>query len=190
VPAYIQHLPSILSNARCYAGREAIAEQAIIRANNPLTSPVVFLDRQIQVPGIRKKMDLVGLMAPSEFVITEVKQGLDNRIQHLMDQIHRYYLVLAGQDGCLRPEVVRSYNRVIQQKQSLSLLQENHPPLSHQTQVTCLLVLYGYNHRSQLLARLRAASAEHSLTVALIILPEGSYTLPARTNWEQLCPAK
>jgi len=190
VEAYTQHLPAILSNARECAGPEAIVEQMMIRASHNGGSPVAFIDRQVQVHGVRKKADLVGLTASGQFAITEVKQGLDNRIQHLMDQIGEYYSVMAGPDGCLRKDVARSYRSVVEQKQSLGLLPGDLRPADDQIQVTCLLVLYGYNPRSELLTRLRQASLAHSLPVAVVALPEGSYALPSMATWERLCLAQ
>jgi hypothetical protein len=190
VGAYTEHVPAILSTAQPYAGPEAVVEQMMIRASHGGASPVVFIDRQVQMHGVRKKADLVGLTAEGQFVLTEVKRGLDNRIQHLMEQIREYYTVLAGSDGCLREEVVRSYRKVVQQKQSLGLLPRDIRLLDELDKVTCLLVLYGYNPRSELLVRLRQASSAHSLPVSLVVLPEGFYTLPPAAAWERLCPAQ
>ena len=169
--AYTLQLPTILSNALRYAGPEAVVEQKMIRASHGSGSPVTFIDRQVQVHGVGKKADLVGLTAEGQFVIAEAKQGLDNRIQHLMDQISEYYSVMAGPDGRLREEVARSYCKVVEQKQSLGLLPGNMRFPDDRMPVTCLLVLYGYNPRSKLLARLRRASAAHSLPVALVVSP-------------------
>ncbi len=139
VGAYTKHLPAILSNAQPYAGPEAVVEQKMIRASHGGASPVVFIDRQVQVHGVRKKADLVGLTAAGQFAVTELKRGLDNRIQHLMDQIHEYHAVLAGPDGCLREEVARSYRKVVQQKQALGLLPRDNRLPDERAQVTCLL---------------------------------------------------
>ena len=188
--AFVQHLLKILSNAQRHQGREAVVEQKMIRASLGIGSPVVFIDRQVQVHGVRKKADLVGLTAAGQFVITEVKQGLDNRIQHLLDQIEEYYSVMVGPDGCLRGEIVRSYRKVVEQKRSLGLLPQDIRLPDERAQVICLLVLSGYNPRSELLVRLRQASGDHSLPVVLVVLPEGSYTLPPVAAWERLCPAQ
>ena len=190
VGAYTEHVPAILSTAQPYAGPEAVVEQMMIRASHGGASPVVFIDRQVQMHGVRKKADLVGLTAEGQFVLTEMKRGLDNRIQHLMDQIREYHAVLAGSDGCLREEVARSYRKVVEQKQSLGLLPGSVRFSDSQVRVTCLLVLYGYNPRSELLTRLRQASAAHSIPVDLVMLPEGSYTLPPMAAWDRLCPTQ
>jgi hypothetical protein len=176
--AYTRHLPTVLSNSQPHAGKEAVVEQKMIRASHCGQSPVVFIDRQVQLHGVRKRADLVGLTAEGQFAITEVKQGLDNRIQHLMAQIHEYYTILAGPEGRLREDVARSYRNVVAQKQSLGLLPGDLRFPDDRVQVTCLLVLYGYNPRSELLARLRQASVAHSLPTALVVVPEGHYTLP------------
>ena len=188
--AYARQLSAILRNAQLYVGKEGEVEQRMIRANNCSGSSIILIDRQVQIHGIRKRADLVGLTAKSQFVIAEVKQGLDNRIQRLLGQICDYYAVLAGPDGCLRQDVAQSYRKVVEQKQSLGLLQNDTPPVNGQTPVTCLLVLYGYNPRSELLARLRQGSPAHSIPVDLVVLPEGSYALPPQADWKQLCSAQ
>lgn len=188
--AYLRHLPAILSNADRCAKPEATAEQLMIRASHCDGSPVIFIDRQVQAHGRRRKADLVGLTTAGQFVIIEVKQGLDPRIQHVLGPIAEYHSIMAGPDGRLRCEFVHSYRKVVEQKQSLGLLPENMRPLDERAQVACLLVLYAYKSDSKLLAMLAETSAAHSLPVSFVMLPEGAYTLPPIADWERLCPVR
>lgn len=190
VEMLIRRLPILLKNAALYAGPEAIVEEKMIRGSHNDSSGIAFIDRQVQVPGVRTRADLVGLTAEGQLVVTEVKQGLDNRIQHLMDQIRGYYVVLTDPCGCLREDVANAYRRVVEQKHSLGLLPQHVRPPVAGAAVKCLLVLYGYNPLSKLLARLRLAAATGSLPVDLVMLSEQCYDLPPATVWERLCPAK
>lgn len=187
VVPFVRCLPNLLANAEAYAGPEAIVEQKMIPASHALGATVAFIDRQVQVPGVRKKADLMGLTTNGRFVVAEVKQGLDNRIQHLMDQIREYHVVVTGPDGRLREDIGVAYRRVIEQKQSLGLLPQHIRPPVDRAAVRCLLVLYGYNPLSELLTRLRHTAAASTLAVDLVLLPKGCCELPPDTCWEHLC---
>ncbi|MCE5278068.1 MAG: hypothetical protein ABFD92_07540 [Planctomycetaceae bacterium] len=186
VAAYVANLERLLANAQPHAKAEAAIEQRIIKAGCSPDAPLVLIDRQVQLHGVSGRADMVGMTGDGQFVIVELKQGLDNRIQHLLDQMRDYYTIMAATDGLLRMEMAHAYRKVVQQKQSLGLLPpalrfpEGRPP------VTCLLVLYDYNPASKLLTRLLTTAALHSLPIALVELPPGSYTLPPAAAWKPL----
>ena len=188
VEDYLGQLPLILANVEEHALPEGTVEQAIITANCLNASPVILVDRQIQVPGVSRKADLVGLAGPDHdrFAIIELKQGLDQRIQDLISQIAQYYQVLTGPEGALRPDIHQAYRRVIEQKQKLGFLPKGVGLPSGQLPVECLLVLYDYNPRSVLLDRLRTAARESSLRVKLAMLPARQFVLPPEEDWEVL----
>lgn len=185
---YLGQLPLILANVDEHALPEGTVEQAIIAANCRDASSVILVDRQIQVPGVSRKADLVGLAGPDHdrFAIIELKQGLDQRIQDLISQIAQYHQVLTGPEGALRPDIHQAYRQVIEQKQKLGCLPEDIGLPSRQVPVECLLVLYDYNPRSVLLDRLRTAAKDSSLRVQLAMLPKGQFVLPPEEEWEVL----
>lgn len=179
---------AILSQSQAYRKPETVVEEALIRASLQPSSPVVFFDRQVQVPGIQLRADLLGLQVTvdSPYVfLTELKRGLDNRIQHLLTQIGAYAGVIAP-DGYLREDLSAAYRIVLAQKVALGLLPsitilgDTRPP------VRGLLVLYDYNPRSELLARLRASASDAPRQVHLCLLPAGSHQLPPSETWEVL----
>jgi hypothetical protein len=190
VAMYLTQLPRIRANADRHAGPEAIAEQRIVAANGEDISKVVLIDRQIQVPGIRRKADLVGLSnSPAgqmSFVLVELKQGLDSSIQELADQMGRYHEILAGDNGVLRRDLQNSYRKVVTQKQALELLPEGIHIPDEPIPVTCLLVLYDYNPKSELLNLLRPKAAEAVIDLQLVLLPKGQFCLPSQDAWELL----
>ena len=189
VSAYVSSLDTVLGNAKAYATPEAALEEQMIRQSRCPSSPVLFIDRQVQVHGIRRRADLIGVTidpeAAARVVLVELKQGLDNRIQHLMDQMSAYRKTVAPQ-GRLHCEVASSYRTVVAQKRELGLV----PPAAAfpegRPSVECLLVLADYNTKSKLLGRLRERARESSSGVKLILLEKDQYVLPPTDSWEAL----
>ncbi|MHB9109489.1 MAG: hypothetical protein ACYDCO_20745 [Armatimonadota bacterium] len=180
--------PAILSQSQAYRKPETTVEEAIIRTSLQSSSPVVFFDRQVQVPGIQLRADLLGLQATADGVcvlLTELKRGLDNRIQHLLAQIGAYTAVIAP-DGYLRDDLTAAYRIVLPQKMALGLLPSTTSLGTGRPPVRGLLVLYDYNPRSELLARLRASAGNAPQQVFLCLLPAGTYELPPPETWEVL----
>jgi len=186
---HLNNLNLIWTSADITAKNEATVEESIIHSSWQAESPVVFIDRQVQIHGVRLRMDLLGLEQSNRFgkrvLLTEVKQGLDNRIQDLVKQTGEYYELIAP-GGFLRDDVLKSYQLVIEQKQELGLLSPRIHISSDQLPVECLLVLYNYNDRSQLLDRLRHKAKDCGLPLWLVRLHKGSFAIPPQHNWEAL----
>jgi hypothetical protein len=184
---YIASIDQILKNAITTAKSEATVEGSLVQASHHPGSPLVFLDRQVQLHGASIRMDLIGLSSGTEpkIILTELKNGLNNDIQNLMDQISKYYKLIAP-DGRLREDVFSSYSKVIKQKQKLGLIS---PELDMPDKCPCvesLIVLYDYNERSRLLDRLTQAAKEHTLPVWLVVLPKGQFVIPQMQDWRRL----
>ncbi len=189
VMTYLSEMGTVISNALATAKSEAAIEEHMIRRSCLTDSPVVFLDRQIQTHGIRKRLDLVALSCPcneeASVILVEIKQGLDNRIQELMTQIREYHDVFAPGGG-LRQDVTSSYQTVVHQKKQLGVIPDNVTYPSQPPRVECLLVLYAYNPKSRLLDRLRESARSSALRPKLVLIEEGCYGLPPSEEWEQL----
>ncbi len=189
IETYLRSLGAILENSGRYVKPEAALEEQMIGQSRCPSSPVLFVDRQVQVHGIRRRADLIGVTADPEaaarVVLVELKQGLDNRIQHLVDQMSEYRQIIAPQ-GRLHCEVASSYRTVVAQKRELGLV----PPAATfpggRPSVDCLLVLANYNPKSRLLGRLRERARESSFGVKLILLEKDQYVLPSPESWEVL----
>lgn len=181
-------LPDLVEQSQAYRKPETTVEEALIRASVQSASPAVFFDRQVQVPGIQLRADLLGVHLTADgpsVLLTELKRGLDNRIQHLLSQIGAYVSALAP-DGFLRDDLATAYRTVVAQKVALGLLPSTSSLASGRLPVSGLLVLYDYNPRSELLARLRASVGDLPRQVYLCLLPAGSYQLPPMETWEVL----
>lgn len=182
-------LPKIIQNALALAHSEARIEEALIHCNAGRKASIHFIDRQIQVPEVQRRADLLGLSqtgGETRIVIAELKQGLDNRIQELIEQVDRYRSALASADGRLRADIADSYRTVLSQKRQLGLLLPTVGFDEDRPIVETLLILYGYKAKSRLLDRLRTASKGHALRPHLVLLNEGDNIVPARDTWETL----
>jgi hypothetical protein len=184
---YLAHLPQVLGNAKEHSSPEAEIEERMIHGSYAASSPVVFIDRQVQVHGVRKKADVLGIsQATGTAVLTELKRGSDVRIQHLMSQIAAYHAVLAGDDGRLKQEVADSYCRVTLQKKLLGLLPKTASLPAMAPVAECLLVVYDPQAKGEQLQRLRSSARHSPLKTKLVLLPKGQYVLPPPEQWECL----
>lgn len=189
VMTYLSELDTVISNALETAKAEAAIEEHMIRRSCLAGSPVVFFDRQVQTHGIRKRLDLVALSCPCDeeasVILVEIKQGLDNRIQELMEQIQDYHDVFAP-GGRLRQDITSSYQMVLRQKKQLGVISDSITFPSQPPRVECVLVLYAYNPKSRLLGRLRESVRSSALRPKLVLVEAGCYCLPPQHEWEQL----
>lgn len=185
--SYIASIDQIIGNAIALSGPEATIEEKLIQASCRPESPLIFFDRQVQLHGVQKRMDMIGLALHPEpkIILTELKRGLDNRIQKLMEQIRSYYDLIAP-DGHLREDVFGSYTSVIEQKQKLGLMPPEISMPKDRPVVECLIVLYDYNERSELLSRLVDAAKQHTLPVRLVSLPKEQFAIPPMWDWRVL----
>lgn len=188
--AYVDRIADILANAERYARPESTIEKSLITASLDISSPVVFIDRQVQVHGAPKRIDMVGVTRSPQgrphFILAELKEGLDSSIQRVMGQITAYHHVLVKEDGSLKDCVHHAYQAVVDQKIQLGLL----PPCvafpTAEARVECLVVLYDCSPRSQLPDRLRREAERSTLRARLVLLDRGCFVLLPRDRWERL----
>ncbi len=189
VAAYLAGFATIMANARALAKRERTLEERIIRANNGPTSPVVFFDRQVQMHGVPKKADLLGLLSLPDggvrVLLTEIKQGQKVLAQSLIDQTKAYYEVFAPA-GRLRECLANAYRKVISQKQELGLLPAAVAFPSAPPPVECLVVLCERELTSKLLLGLRTAARAARLRAKLVCLSQEEYVLPPPGEWRTI----
>jgi len=190
VEAYVQRIADIMANAGHYVKPESTVEKSLITASFDTSSPVVFIDRQVQVHGVPKRIDMVGVTRPPQgepqFILAELKEGLDASIQRVTGQIAGYHRVLVNEDGVLKDCVHRAYQDVVDQKIQLGLL----PPCvtfpEAEARVECLVVLCNCSAKSQLPDRLRQEARQSTLRARLVLLDEGCFALPPQEQWERL----
>lgn len=189
VDEYVHQLAAITANADSYRTREADAEQRLVRDSLMPESPVCFLDRQVQVHGVRKRADVIGITRDGEcLLLGEIKVGLNNDIQRLPWQLDSYYKVLADGDGRVRQQIAGAYRNVIAQKQTLGTLPPHVAFPVEDPRVECIVILRDYNSRSRLLDRTRDR-AKNCGFVIWVVKPAGSdHGIPDRSKWERLCP--
>lgn len=178
VRAWSAHLPVMLRRAEARAGAEERWEHAVLS-----TRPQAFVDRQAQVPGIRRRADLVGVLPLAgrpTLVVAELKAGLNNDIQHAGSQLAGYLDVLAP-GGRVRGDVARSYAVVAAQLRALGAPAPEPGAIRPGMPALGVLVLCDYNRRSELLARARASAATLAHDLRLVLL-DGAVQDPAAAD--------
>jgi hypothetical protein len=191
VEEYVQLMHKIKENAAKVGKPEGDVEHQMIRGSVGVGSPMVLVDRQVQVHGVSKRADMVGVMPldseweEGRLVLVELKQGEDKTIPKAADQIHQYFGILT-EAGKLREEVRKSYQDVVEQKRRLGILPDWVRFPRKVVEVGCLVVLHGYNKKSVYLDRLLAAIRQGHPPTWLVMLPEGFYVLPPQGKWKIL----
>ena len=190
IEAYVHGIADILANAGHYVSPESTVEKSLIRASFDASSPVVFIDRQVQVHGTRKRIDMVGVTQPLQgeprFILAELKEGLDASIQRVIGQITGYYHVLVNEDGTLKDCVHHAYQEVVSQKIQLGLLPSCVAFPEAKACVECVVILCNYPQRSRLLDRLRQEAEHSTIRTRLVLLDEDCFALPPQDQWERL----
>ena len=103
---YAAELPALILKAGKHVGHEENVELRLLQRNDG-TADVCCFDRQVQVPGTRRTLDIVGLTSKSAPVLVaiEVKRYPDNRIQHVPGQLNEYLEILDPDRKGLRDDV-------------------------------------------------------------------------------------
>lgn len=185
--AYATQLGTLIARARTHAGREENVELDLLRHNGG-TANVCCFDRQVQVPGTRRKLDIVGLTSGGspELVAIEVKRYPDNRIQHVPRQLHEYLEILdPGREG-LRGDVARSYRTVCGQLRRLGLPAPDPERIAAGIPVRGLAVVSDYNPRSQLLPRAHGLAARLERPIYVWQPETREFAIPPPGRWRRM----
>ena len=187
--AYAAHLDAMIERARSYVGGEENVEVQLLEHNDS-TAVVCLFDRQIQVPGIRRKLDLMGFLAGRvpALVAIEVKRYPDTRIQHVPQQLHEYLEIFdPAQDG-LRADIAQSYREVCEQLHTLGLSAPDPTQIKEGMPVKGLVIVSDYNPRSRLLPRAHELAAKLERSLHLWEPAEGEFLIPVPERWVRMGP--
>jgi len=186
----IAALPTIRANVRKKAGTEGAYEEDLVRAN-VAGEPVAVIDRQVRKPGDsgQNRLDIVAVTSgPSPMLVAlELKQGLDNRIQDVPEQLHRYLIMLDPDGKGLSRDIAKSYQVACRQLRALgrkdapdaSLIRPGMP-------VRGLLVLANYKEKSRLLGRGREVARKLARPMFLWETNDCKDPLPGPRDWHHL----
>jgi len=184
--AYDEHIDTLIERAKHHMGREENIEFSLMQANSG-PGAVFCFDRQIQVSGVRGRLDVMGVRADgSALVAIEVKRYPDPSIQEVPRQLHDYLEVFAPGAGGLRADVAASYRTVCAQ---LRLLGEPAPEpafIAAGMPVDGLVVVADYNPRSQLLTRAHALADTLARPIHLWAPAAGDFTIPPPSGWTRM----
>ena len=186
---YATHLDALIKRARAYVGPEEDVELRLLERNDSAVAVCCF-DRQIQVPGTRRTLDLMGFLAghvPS-LVAIEVKRYPDPRIQDVPRQLHEYVEIFDPMQEGLRDDVARSYRTVCEQLRTLGLSAPNPTQITEGMPVNGLVIVSDYNPRSRLLPRAHELAAKLERPVHLWQPADGEFLIPVLERCVRLGP--
>ena len=161
-------------------------EQKLIRANGA-SKPVQILDRQVQLPGLRGKLDLLGVLHREaggiELAAIELKHRLNNDIQVVALQLARYVNMLQENGRGLKSDIAVAYRTVAKQMRDLGRDAPAASDIASGMPVTGLAVLAEYNDRSQLLDRARRTTSEEEMPHLYYTCLRKTSELPTAERW-------
>ena len=177
---YVVHLNKIIERARCHVGPEESVELRLLQRNDSATAVCCF-DRQIQVPGRRRTLDLMGLSASGvpTLVAIEVKRYPDQRIQDVPCQLQGYLDIFDPWRKGLRADVARSYRTVCEQLRRLGLSAPDPKQITEGMPVCGLVIVSNYNPRSCLLGRAHELASRLERSMYLWQPADGEFLVPA-----------
>lgn len=124
VDGFRQHLDSLIASARAVRDkREGRIEARVVAANRE-PEETAIIDRQFQVHGWVRRLDLlaVGALEGRDVLAAiEIKLAGDPRVTELPLQIVDYLQVLTEAGGGLRANIASSYRQVAEQRRELGL---------------------------------------------------------------------
>ena len=185
--SYAANLHSLIEGARGYAGPEEDVEARLLERNDS-SAVVCCFDRQVQVPGIGSRLDLVGLLAADvpALVAIEVKRYRDPSIQRVPEQLQKYLEILDPTQEGLRGDIARSYRAVCGQLLALGLSAPDPTRIIEGMPVKGLVIVSDYNPRSVLLARAHGLAATLDRPIQLWQPRDGDYLIPGPGQWIQM----
>ena len=184
---YAAHVDTMIERARRYVGPEEDVELRLLERNHS-TATVCCFDRQVQVPGTRRTLDLVGLLAGRvpALVAIEVKRYPDPRIQRVPQQLHEYMEILDPTHEGLRADVARSYRTVCEQLRKLGLPAPDPKQITVGMPVKGLVIVSDYNPRSRLLPRAHEQAAKLERPIDLWQSRDGEFLIPVPDRWVRM----
>ena len=184
---YAAHLDTMIKRASRYAGPEEDVELRLLKRNDR-TAAVCCFDRQIQVPGARRTLDLMGFLAGEvpALVAIEVKRYRDSRIQDVPRQLHEYLEILDPTQEGIRDDVARSYQRVCEQLRTFGLPAPDSTRITAGMPVKGLVIVSDYNPRSRLLPRAHELAAKLERPMYLWQPADGEFLIPGPERWVRM----
>ena len=189
--AYAAELSALMLKAGEHVGHEENVELRLLQRNDG-TADVCCFDRQVQVPGTRRTVDIVGLTSKSAPVLVaiEVKRYPDNRIQHVPGQLHEYLEILDPDRKGLRDDVAESYRTVCSQLRRLGQAAPDPRRIAAGMPVMGLVIVSGYDPRSALLSRAHRLAAKLERPIYLWVPGSEEFAVPPPARWRRMGPVE
>lgn len=181
-------LPRLRLLASAHAGTEERDEFRLLNDNRSDT-PIATIDRQVQVPGTRQTLDIVGVTTTGTptLVLVEIKRDLDNRIQHVPTQLAGYLDVFVRAGGGLRADIASSLALVAGQLAELGFPAPSPSRFHAGMPVVGLVVLVRYDPSSGLLDRAHRDARNLAHPIWCWLPDDGSrLRLPPPEEWVRM----
>lgn len=184
--AYATQIGAMVERAKTYVHREETLELRLLQCNDG--TPVNCFDRQIQMPGRKLRLDLMGLLTDPvpTLVAIEVKRYPDNSIQEVPRQLYEYLGVFDPARAGLASDVARSYQKVCEQLRALGLEGPDPNQISVGMPVVGLVIVSDYKCQSRLLGRAHKLAARLEQPIYLWLPTANDYRIPAPEQWERM----
>lgn len=185
--AYATRVHSLVERARGHVRSEETVEFRLLECNHG-PAPVCCFDRQVQMPGTRRTLDLMGLISGpvAALVAIEVKRYPDNRIQDVPRQLHEYLEIFDPAREGLAADVARSYQKVCLQLRDLGLAAPDPDLVTAGMPVKGLVIVSGYDPRSRLLPRAHKVAAQLERPIHLWQPDGDDHRIPESERWERM----
>ena len=185
--AYAEELSTLIRRACKHVKHEENVELQLLQQNGG-SAEVACFDRQIQVPGIRRKLDIVGVTSTGTpvLVAVEVKCYYDRRIQCVSEQLHEYLKILDPVRAGLREDIAASYRTVCSQLRQLGMPAPDPQRITAGMPVSGLAVVCGYKPRSQLLPRAHQRATELKRPIHLWQPKSDDCAIPPPSGWVRM----
>ena len=184
---YVADLDALIQRAGEHVRREENVELRLLESNHAAAHVCCF-DRQIQVPGTRRTLDVVGLTSghTPTLVTIEVKRYPDDSIQSAPRQLHEYLEIFDPDQEGLRADIARSYRTVCAQLRGLGLPAPEPQRVTPGMPVQGLVVVSDYNPRSKLLRRAHDLAARLNRPIYLWQPKPGEFAIPPPERWPRM----
>ena len=156
---------------------------------NPGSAGVLPLDRQVQVPNNRAKLDAVAVEREGQqrILLVDLRNGVSADIAKAHVGLEAFYKEVTDEDGGLRKSISDEYKRMLVQRQKLGIPSAvDIDQVGPGTKVVCLVGLAHFRAESSVKDRLVEAASKLKWPLYLCEFAGSDGRVPKTSRWEGL----
>ncbi len=159
--------------------------------SNPGSAGILPLDRNVQFPGVRSKLDIVAVEeeADRRLLLVDIRQGTSADIAKAHVTLEQFYAT-CSEDGRLKQEYADEYHRMLAQRVELGLPALDPKVIEPGMKVACLLALAHFKTDSTIRQRLLDNTAKLHLPLFMCEFAGSNARVPHQRLWEPLGRAR